>query len=141
MALGGAAITSIPPSGPGWATKETSPRARLKVQVKHGDTRIGPPVLQAFTALLRDGDAGLFVATGGCSREAEEFARLHCDRLTLIDLPRFVELWAEHEARLDVRARARLPLTRVVFLETSSTSMVPEPSGEVLPRDAIPTSP
>lgn len=73
---------------------------RLKVQVKSGTTRIRSDALRAFAATVNEEEAGLMVASGGFTDEADTFARLQARRrLTLVDLPRLVELWARHTIR------------------------------------------
>jgi restriction system protein len=90
---------------------------RLKVQVKSGTTKVRADALRAFAATVNEEEAGLLVAAGGFTDEADAFARLQArKRLMLIDLPRLVELWARHYPRLDVEARQRLPIAPVWFL-------------------------
>jgi len=90
---------------------------RIKVQVKRQQQRISREGLSAFLAHVNEADAGLFVCTGGFTRDAEDFARMQERRkITLIDLDRFVELWTEFYPKLDDQARERLPLTPIYFL-------------------------
>jgi restriction system protein len=68
-------------------------------------------------ALLGEDDVGLFVATGGFTKDAEEEARTQEKRkVTLVDLERLFDLWVEHYNRLDDAARRRLPLRPIHFL-------------------------
>lgn len=90
---------------------------RIKVQVKRQQQRISADGVRSFIALVNEDDAGLFVATGGFTRDAEEFARMQERRkITLIDLERFVDLWVEFYPKLDDIARERLPLTPIHFV-------------------------
>jgi len=90
---------------------------RIKVQVKRQQQRVSREGLSAFLAHVSEEDAGLFVCTGGFTRDAEEYARMQeRRRITLIDLDRFVELWTEFYPELDDQARERLPLTPIYFL-------------------------
>ena len=85
--------------------------------MKSGTTRIRSDALRAFAATVNEEEAGLMVASGGFTDEADTFARLQARRrLTLVDLPRLVELWARHYPKLDAEARQRLPLAPVWFL-------------------------
>jgi restriction system protein len=90
---------------------------RIKVQVKRLGDKLNSDGLKAFIATINDNDAGLFVCTGGFTRDAEEVARNQERRkITLIDLEKLVDLWVEHYAKLSDRARRRLPLTPIHFL-------------------------
>ncbi len=68
-------------------------------------------------AVLGDDDVGLFVSTGGFTRDAQEEARTQEKRrVTLVDLEKLVELWIAHYGKLDDAARRRLPLQSIWFL-------------------------
>jgi restriction system protein len=87
------------------------------VQVKRITQKVDINGLKSFLANLGDHDVGLYVSTGGFTKDAEEFARGQERRqITLIDLDRLVELWIEHLDKLDELARRRLPLTPIYFL-------------------------
>lgn len=90
---------------------------RVKVQVKRTVEKISVATLNSFLALIDDGDVGLFVSTGGFTKDAEESARRQTSRkVTLINLDRLVDLWIESYGKLEDRARQRLPLTPIYFL-------------------------
>lgn len=90
---------------------------RIKVQVKRQQGRVSVDGLRSFMALLGTDDVGIFVNTGGFTRDADDEARNQATRrVTLLDLERLVELWAEHYGRLDEAARRRLPLQPIYFL-------------------------
>ncbi|SFV28061.1 restriction endonuclease [Hyphomicrobium facile] len=90
---------------------------RIKVQVKRQQQRINADGVRAFVSLVNEDDAGLFVAVGGFTRDAEDFARMQERRkITLIDLERLVDLWTEFYPKLTDLARERLPLTPIYFL-------------------------
>jgi len=73
--------------------------------------------LRAFVELIGDEDVGLYVSTGGFTKDAEDYARGHrSKRITLIDLEKLVDLWIESYEKLEDRARQRLPLTPIYFL-------------------------
>ena len=72
--------------------------------------------LRSFLSLLGDEDVGLFVTTGGFTKDAWETARAEQNRkVTLLDLDRLFDLWVEHYAKLDDTARRRLPLKPIYF--------------------------
>jgi restriction system protein len=90
---------------------------RIKVQVKRQQNSVTLDGLNAFLANVNEEDAGLFVCTGGFTRDARDAARKQESRkITLIDLKRLVELWIEFYNKLDDLARERLPLTPIYFL-------------------------
>jgi restriction system protein len=109
---------------------------RLKVQVTQGDRPVDIARVRSFLAVLHEDDIGVFVSLRGFTRDAEEFARVHARRrVTLLDLEGFVELWGEHYAKLDDRARRRLPLMRVLFLAPEAISHRPSAISTNLEHD------
>lgn len=97
----------------------TSPR--IKVQVKRRSDRIDAAELRSFMALLGRDDVGLFVATGGFTKDAEREARAQETRkVTLLDQKRLFDLWVEHYDRIPEERRRYLPLTKVYFLTPAS---------------------
>jgi restriction system protein len=90
---------------------------RIKVQVKGGSQKIDLQTLKSFLANVEKDDIGLYVSIGGFTKDAEEAARNQTNRkITLISLKRLVELWIEAYAKLDQKARQRLPLSPIYFL-------------------------
>lgn len=90
---------------------------RIKVQVKRQQTAVNVDGLRSFMALLGDDDVGLFVCTGGFTKDAESEARTQEKRrVTLIGLERLFDLWVEHYKALSDAAQARLPLRPIYFL-------------------------
>ncbi len=92
-------------------------RPRIKVHIMH----TGQPVLfeglKAFTSVLGEGDAGVFVSSGGfIPRVVDEVVERRDFLMTLIDLPTFADLWLEYYDRLTEQARLQFPLTPVHFL-------------------------
>lgn len=90
---------------------------RIKVQVKRTEQKVSTDALRAFISLIGNEDVGLFVSTGGFTRDAEALARMQETRkITLIDMNRLTDLWIEFYSKLDEQARQRLPLTPIYFL-------------------------
>jgi restriction system protein len=90
---------------------------RIKVQVKRQQQAVNVDGLRSFMALLGDDDVGLFVCTGGFTKDAEVEARTQEKRrIRLIGLEKLFDLWDEHYERLTDRARQRLPLRSIRFL-------------------------
>lgn len=92
-------------------------RSRIKVQVKCQQAKVSVEGLRSFMALLGDNDFGIFVCTGGFTRDAEAEARQQEKRqLTLLNLERFVDLWIEHYGKVGELDRQLLPLQPVHYL-------------------------
>lgn len=90
---------------------------RIKVQVKREQASTNVGTLRSFMALLGDNDVGLFVSTGGFTRDAANEARTQQSRqVTLVNLQRLFELWVEHLDKLDEEARDLLPLKPIYYL-------------------------
>lgn len=90
---------------------------RIKVQVKRVSQKVTVEGLRSFVSLIGNDDVGLFVSTGGFTKDAEEFARAQESRkVTLISVDKLVDLWISHYGKLDDMARRRLPLTPIYFL-------------------------
>ncbi len=85
----------------------------IVAEVKHRKSAMGTPEIRSFIGGLRPGDRGLYVSTGGFSRDA----RLEADRsnipVRLIDLDDFVRLYTGVYERVDEETRALLPLVRI----------------------------
>jgi restriction system protein len=90
---------------------------RIKVQVKREQSAVNVAVLRSFMALLGENDVGIFVNSGGFTRDSEEEARTQQSRqVTLINLERLYDLWIEHLERIDEEGRILLPLKPIFFL-------------------------
>jgi restriction system protein len=94
---------------------------RIKVQVKRQITAVSSEGLRSFLAVLADDDVGLFVCTGGFTKDAADEARTQPKRkITLLNLEQLFDLWVQHYAQLTDGARRRLPLRPIHFLEPAS---------------------
>ena len=90
---------------------------RIKVQVKRQQSAVSVDGLRSFMALLGDDDVGLFVCTGGFTKDAEAEARTQEKRrITLIGLEKLFDLWVANYAKLSDEAQTRLPLRPIYFL-------------------------
>lgn len=93
---------------------------RIKVQVKRRSDRMNVDGVRSFMALLAAGDVGLFISTGGFTRDAEQEARgQESRRITLVDLKRLFDLWIEHYDKIPEEYRRLLPLKPVYYLVPS----------------------
>lgn len=88
---------------------------RIVVEVKHRRGAMGAPEIRAFLGGRHSQDRGLYVSTGGFTREAyfeAERASTVTHLMTLDDLARAL---TENYDRLDERGRSLLPLVRVYW--------------------------
>ncbi|MGB6220696.1 MAG: restriction endonuclease [Haloferula sp.] len=89
---------------------------RIKCEVKHRrNTQMGAQDLRSFIGALRAGDRGIYLSTGGFSREARyesERATLPVSLLDLDELARLIEM---HYERFDTEGKALVPLTRIYW--------------------------
>ncbi len=93
---------------------------RIKVQVKRRADKISADGLRAFMAVLGDQDVGIFVSTGGFTSDAESEARTQERRtVTLVNLEKLFDLWAQHYDKVSDGDKRLLPLRSVYYLAAS----------------------
>jgi restriction system protein len=88
---------------------------RIKVEVKHRKQPMGAQDVRSFLGGLHASDRGLYVSTGGFSKEAEYEAERASIPLTLVDLDILAELLVQHYEKLDTEGRALMPLVRIYW--------------------------
>lgn len=88
---------------------------RIRVEVKHRKGSMGAPDIRSFIGALRHGDKGLYISTGGFSKEANYEAERATVPVTLVDLDTLVLLLTEHYESLDAETRALVPLKRIYW--------------------------
>ena len=87
---------------------------RIKVEVKHRRSQqMSAPEIRGFIGGLRGDDRGLYVSTGGFTREAHYEAERAAVPVNLIDLDVLAALLVEHYDALDAEGKSLVPLTRV----------------------------
>jgi len=87
---------------------------RIKAEVKHRpNTPIGSQDVRSFIGGLREGDRGLYVSTGGFTKDAKYEADRSLIPLTLVTLDDLVLLIKDHYERFDVDGRVLLPLVPI----------------------------
>ena len=89
---------------------------RIKAEVKHrSGTSIGSQAIRSFIGALRPGDKGVFVSTGGFTREA----RYEADRanvpVTLVDIDELALLVVDNYEDFDSDAKALVPLVKLYW--------------------------
>jgi restriction system protein len=88
---------------------------RIKAEVKHRGGSMGAPAIRGFIGALREGDSGLYISTGGFSREARYEADRSTFPLTLVDLDDLADLIVSHYDSFDLEGRALIPLVRIYW--------------------------
>jgi restriction system protein len=89
----------------------------IRVQVKHKDNSAGREEIAALRGIIRaDREIGVFVSSGGFTRDAQREAERGAVHIELIDLDRFLLLWLQHYAKIPEAKRAKLRLEPVYFL-------------------------
>lgn len=90
---------------------------RIKVQVRRHADRVNVGGLRAFLAVLGDEDVGIFVCTGGFTKDAEDEARTQESRkVTLLDLEKLFDLWVQYYKKIEEEFKKLLPLQPVYYL-------------------------
>lgn len=88
---------------------------RIMVEVKHKNTSIGAPEVRSFLAARHKYDRGLYVSTGGFSKEA----RYEADRadipMMVMDVEDLVKAIFRHYENMDIEAQKLLPLKKVYW--------------------------
>jgi restriction system protein len=88
---------------------------RIVIEVKHRKGAMGAPDVRAFAGGLRHRDNGLYVSTGGFSREARYEADRANHPLTLIDSGDLGKAILDHYDRMDLETRTLLPLKKIYW--------------------------
>ncbi|MDR0272848.1 MAG: restriction endonuclease, partial [Clostridiales bacterium] len=84
----------------------------IKVQVKSVDSDITPDKVQALYGNVETGEYGLFVALGGFSSKAKDFAKSKAN-LRIIDGDELIDLIIKNYEKFDSRYKALIPLKNV----------------------------
>ncbi len=88
---------------------------RIVIEVKHRKGAMGAPEVRSFVGGLRQNDNGLYVSTGGFTREARYEADRTNQNLTLMDSDDLGKAIVEHYDRMDADTRALLPLKKIYW--------------------------
>jgi restriction system protein len=88
---------------------------RIIVEVKHRAAQMGADAIRSFLGGRHKDDKGLYVSTGGFSKEARYEAERASIPLMLMDLNGLVDGIIEHYERIDAEVRALIPLTKIYW--------------------------
>jgi restriction system protein len=87
---------------------------RILVEVKHRNGQMGSQQVRSFGSVLRQ-QKGLYVSTGGFSKEAKYEAEQCEKQLTLIDADRLVQLIIQNYDNFDVDTKLLVPLSKIYW--------------------------
>ncbi|MBL0317342.1 MAG: restriction endonuclease, partial [Flavobacteriales bacterium] len=87
---------------------------RIKVEVKHRKGQMGAPDIRSFIGSIRS-EKGLYVSTGGFTREAKYEAERSDKPVTLLDLDGLVGISIQYYDKFDNEAKSILPLKKVYW--------------------------
>lgn len=88
---------------------------RIIVEVKHRTGSMGAQEIRSFTGGLRQGDRGIYVSTGGFSKEAKYEADRSNHPLSLLDLNDMTELVMHYYDQFDSETRTLVPLKKMYW--------------------------
>lgn len=88
---------------------------RIKIEVKHRAGAIGSQPVRSFIGALRPGDKGIFVSSGGFTREAKYEAERANIPVSLVDIDKFAELLVDYYETFDIEGKALIPLVRIYW--------------------------
>ena len=89
----------------------------IRVQVKHRNQAATREDVAALRGILRgDREIGLFISSGGFTRDARREAGQGTVHIELVDLDRFLDLWLQHYGKIPDAKKAMLRLEPVYFL-------------------------
>ena len=85
----------------------------IKAQVKHRKSTTGGPEMREFVGTLGNSAKGLFVSTGGFTRDAKQAAESTSSRVALLGRDEFIDLFLQHYEDIEAEYQAKVPLKRV----------------------------
>jgi restriction system protein len=87
----------------------------IKAEVKHRKGQIGAPEIRSFIGGLRNGNRGLYVSTGGYTKEAKYEAERSTIPVTWLDLDALAILVVDHYEKFDIEGRTLFPLVKIYW--------------------------
>jgi len=88
---------------------------RIVVECKHRKTAMGSQEIRSFLGGRHKDDKGLYVSTGGFTKEARYEAERANIPVTLMDLDQLVDAVIERYENMDTETRVLLPLVKVYW--------------------------
>ena len=87
----------------------------IKAEVKHRKSQMGSQEIRKFIGGLRERNRGIFVSTGGFSKEAKYEADRSNVPVTLVDLDDLAKLVVDNYDRFDLEGNSLIPLVRIYW--------------------------
>jgi restriction system protein len=87
---------------------------RILVEVKHRSGQMGSKDIRNFNSVLR-GRKGLYVSTGGFSKEAKYEAERGTEQITLIDADKLIDLVVQNYDAFNTDTKLLVPLTKIFW--------------------------
>lgn len=84
------------------------------MEVKHRSGQMGAKEVRSFNSVLRQ-QKGLYVSTGGFSKEAKYEAERGEKQMTLVDTDRLVQLIIQNYDNFDVDTKLLVPLSKIYW--------------------------
>lgn len=88
---------------------------QIIAEVKHRKSKIGAPEVRQLLGVLKSGDCGLYISTGGFSRDAYQEVEKSNVRLNLVDMESLVNIIVRYYDNFDQEAKAILPLRKIYW--------------------------
>ncbi len=88
---------------------------RIKAEVKHRNAQIGSQDIRSFLGALRPGDRGLYVSTGGYTKEAKYELERSNIPVSWLDLDELARSVVTHYEAFDLEGRALISLVKVYW--------------------------
>ena len=88
---------------------------RIVVEVKHRSGQMGSKEVRSFITGAGHGSKGLYVSTGGFSKDAKYEAERSTTPITLIDIDMLVSLLIQYYDSLDMDTRSLIPLVKIYW--------------------------
>ena len=88
---------------------------RIVVEVKHRNKAMGSKEIRSFLGGRHKDDRGLYVSTGGFSKDAHYEAERASIPVTLLDAGGLVDSIVEHYESLDIETKQLVPLKRIYW--------------------------
>ena len=88
---------------------------RIVVECKHRSGAMGSQQIRSFLGGRHKDDKGLYVSTGGFSKDARYEAERANIPVTLMDIDQLVDAVIEHYENMDTESRVLLPLVKLYW--------------------------
>ena len=88
---------------------------RIKAEVKHRSGSMGSQAIRSFIGALRPGDRGVYVSSGGFSREARYEAERANIPVSLVDIDELASLVVDYYEDFDLEGKALVPLVKIYW--------------------------